>query len=318
MEKEQEENIRHQLDNDFATLRDLLFTDPSLTGSNTIALGKSREREGKATELDADILSSVPEAQDADYDQHVRELAFDKRSKPKDRTKTEEELALEEKEALEKAEQQRRKRMLGLEDSGSEDGGTSRKKRQHGADDLDDDFFDDEGNEWNGLGVGLGTSTGKVSEKGSDQETEDQSDEEDGESGGESEEDHEQYDLYDEEEDGSQSEGGEQEKLTTKPRLGVSSSATKELPYTFPAPEDHEEFLEIIDGVEDEDVPVIVKRIRTLYHTSLAPDNKLKLQVRCNFMYLIVGLTRDTDTGKYPHRSHPLRYRPSNTTASPR
>ena len=40
----------------------------------------------------------------------VRELAFDKGSKPKDRTKTEEELALEEKEALEKVE---RTRMLG-------------------------------------------------------------------------------------------------------------------------------------------------------------------------------------------------------------
>ena len=40
---------------------------------------------------------------DKDYDQHVRELALDKRAQPKDRAKTEEELALEAKEALENA-----------------------------------------------------------------------------------------------------------------------------------------------------------------------------------------------------------------------
>ena len=32
---------------------------------------------------------------DQEYDQFVRELAFEKRAKPKDRTKTEEEIALE-------------------------------------------------------------------------------------------------------------------------------------------------------------------------------------------------------------------------------
>lgn len=147
-------------------------------------------------------------------------------------------------------------------------------------------------------GCGLGVSVVKRSDEGSDQETEDQSGEEDEESGDESEADHEQYD---DEEDGSQSEGGEQQELTTKRIVRASGSTAKELPYTFPAPEDHEEFLEIIDGVEDKNVPIIVKRIRTLYHTSLAPDNKLKLQVRCSFMdLLVVGLTRDTDTRECP------------------
>jgi nucleolar protein 14 len=42
--------------------------------------------------------------QSDDYDQAVREFKFDKRSQPTDRTKTEEEIALEEKEKLEKLE----------------------------------------------------------------------------------------------------------------------------------------------------------------------------------------------------------------------
>jgi nucleolar protein 14 len=49
----------------------------------------------------------------------VRELVFDQRSKPKDRTKTEEELALEAKIALEKAERQRIRRMNGEDDDES-------------------------------------------------------------------------------------------------------------------------------------------------------------------------------------------------------
>ena len=65
---------------------------------------------------------------DKDYDQHVRELALDKRAQPKDRAKTEEELALEAKEALEKAERKRQKRMRGESDSESDDGRPSRLK----------------------------------------------------------------------------------------------------------------------------------------------------------------------------------------------
>jgi len=39
-----------------------------------------------------------------EYDRIVRELAFEKRARPTDRTKSEEEIALEEKEKLEKLE----------------------------------------------------------------------------------------------------------------------------------------------------------------------------------------------------------------------
>ncbi|KAJ3568764.1 hypothetical protein NP233_g5503 [Leucocoprinus birnbaumii] len=278
MEKEQEENIRHELDNDFATLRDLLYApDPSLTIATTASIGEPNQDEKSSG---AATLSMLPEAHDAGYDQHVRELAFDKRSKPKDRTKTEEELALEEKEALEIAEKQRRKRMLGIEDSGSEDEGRGRRKRVRGGDDLEDDFRDNEVDEWGGLGSGLDVETGIVDGEGeaSGSYSEDGEDSEDGKEG---------YEISEDEEGGSEDEEGEQEDLTTsssRRKTKAAASAHQDLPFTFPAPGSHEEFLDIIENVKDQDVPLVVQRIRTLYHTSFAPENKFKLQTLANIL----------------------------------
>ena len=106
---------------------------------------------------------------DGDYDQRVRELAFDKRSKPKDRTKTEEELALEEKEAFETAERRRQRRMLGQNDSDSEEEGTKKGKRKRGADDLD---LEEGSGEWSGLGAGLDQASAPLSEASEDDDAE--------------------------------------------------------------------------------------------------------------------------------------------------
>ncbi|KAG5648744.1 hypothetical protein DXG03_000091 [Asterophora parasitica] len=271
MEREQEDKVRHELDMDFDALRDLIYApDPSSTGSNSIPLGQPAAQ----GEVQPAALT-LPPAQE-EYDQHVRELAFDKRAKPKDRTKTEEELALEEKEALEKAERRRRKRMLGLEESDSEDEGKSRGKRKRGeADDLDDDFADE--HEWGGLGAGL-TGAGEVAEDEEDSGSEDDGDEEgdeeegseEGASGGEEEEDSE-----------NEAEEGEHEDLVQAKKTAkrkLSKGKAKELPFTFPCPSTHEEFLDIVEDIDGSDITTVVKRIRALHHTSLSPDNKFKLQ----------------------------------------
>ncbi|RDB19974.1 Serine/threonine-protein kinase atr [Hypsizygus marmoreus] len=270
MERDHEDNVRLELDQDFDALRDLIYApDPSSTGSNSVPLGIRPDAVQPA------ILNLVAEPED--YDQHVRELAFDKRAKPKDRTKTEEELALEEKETLEKAERRRRKRMLGLEESDSEDEGKSRGKRKRGGDDLDDDFAEDVDGR-SGLGTGLpgGTVAGN-DEGGSNEEAEDSGsddvDVDDDEASAEDSDDS----------DNSESAHGEHEDLFEAPQPGRRKAqshrpVTKELPFTFPCPSTHEEFLEIVDDVDDKDVSTVVKRIRALYHTSLAPDNKFKLQ----------------------------------------
>lgn len=109
--------------------------------STSAAAGRSTEDGSKPTTA---IPGLEDKAEDKEYDQVVRELAFEKRAKPKDRTKTEDELAKEEKEALEKAERQRIRRMNGdEEESGSdEEGGSRKRKRQRGGDDLEDDFME--------------------------------------------------------------------------------------------------------------------------------------------------------------------------------
>ncbi|KAJ7688697.1 nucleolar protein 14 [Mycena rosella] len=267
MEREEESNVRHELDQEFDSLRDLIYApDPSASGSNSIPLGAAP----KPVEL------APP---DVDYDQRVRELAFDARAKPKDRTKTEEEVALAEKEALEKAERRRRKRMLGLDESDSEaEDGRSRKKRKRGGDDLEDDFDNDEA--WDGIGAGLGDQApaAKVGDEDEDEDEGSSADEEDGEE--EEDEDDEASDNGQDEDEESEVEGDHEALIgSAKPTKRKSKAPDKELPFTFPCPATHEELLEILDDVDDKDVPTVVQRIRALYHTSLAPENKYKLQV---------------------------------------
>ncbi|KAG2013183.1 nucleolar protein 14 [Coprinopsis cinerea AmutBmut pab1-1] len=276
MEKEEEENIRFELDNQFSDLRELLFAAKPTPAPPTT----SENAEEPPKDPDAAILALAPETQDHAYDQRVRELAFDKRAKPKDRTKTEEELALEAKEALEKAERRRQRRMQGLPESDSEDEGKGKGKRKRGGDDLDDDFIEDD--EWEGLGSGLKEAAAASDEEsfefGSGSEEDGDDDEADGEEGSGEEED-EDEDSEGEEDAG---EEGEHEELVTSVKKskgkGKAKSTGDEIPYTFPCPEHHDEFLEIMETIDDKHISTVVQRIRALYHTSLSPDNKSKLQ----------------------------------------
>lgn len=267
IEKERDENIRHQLDEDFDSVRDLLYSQkPSIADVNpsaTVTAGPTKE-----------ALATV----DADYDQRVRELAFDQRAKPKDRTKTDEEIALEQKEQLEKAERRRQKRMLGLEDSEDEDGQPTAKRRK-GGDDLDDDFHEEGEEEWAGLGNGLGVvpEHGEDEEDGESESLEDEEDEDDDDEGGE--DDGEDGDIQDSEDEGGDL--GEHDIFvpSSNGARQPGSKMSSELPFTFECPSSHDEFLEIVDGLDDGDVPTVVQRIRVLHHPSLSPDNKHKLQV---------------------------------------
>ncbi|KAJ3717957.1 nucleolar protein 14 [Lentinula raphanica] len=267
MEREEGENIRLELDQTFDSIRNLLYAS-NPPGNNSQPPPPDLAGPSGSSTADASILTPemalIETEQTASYDQAVRELAFDKRAKPKDRTKTEEELAIEGKEALEKAERRRRKRMLGISDSDSESEGRSR-KRQRGGDDLEDDF-DDADIGWDGLGAGL---------EGSQSEDEDSEvDEGEDDDGSDIDQDESEDGSEDEDED---EDGDTPVKAFQKDRTS-SRSKTQEIPFTFPCPSSHEEFLEIVETVDDNDLPTVVQRIRTLYHTSFAPENKFKLQ----------------------------------------
>lgn len=246
-------------------------------------------------------VSTHPKGVDGEYDQLVRELAFDTRAKPKNRTKTEEELAVEEKERLEAAEAKRLRRMRG-EESDDEDEGSrkKRKKEKKGdADDLEDDFDEDDL-----LGPGLtreGIENMKVPkvtdvDESDEEEASEEGDEEEGDSGEEEgSEDEEEEDDEDEDDESEASsmadldeeEGleGEDDEMTgeiVKGKKRSSSSAkgkSKEIPFTFPCPSTIEEFEDILEDLDDEVYPTVVQRIRALHHPSLAQGNKEKLQV---------------------------------------
>jgi nucleolar protein 14 len=119
-------------------------------------------------------------------------------------------------------------------------------------------------------------------EDGSEGEEDDDSEGEEGE--GDSGEEQEEESGEEGSEEEFEGEDGEHEELVhvvkaSKAKGKAKAVSGKELPYTFSCPESHEEFLEIIEGVADQDLPIVLQRMRALHHTSLAPENKFKLQV---------------------------------------
>lgn len=254
-QKAADDDVRHQLDQELDSIRSLLLKPDPV--SESLVKSSDGLNTGKAAE------------KDQEYDQFIRELVFDKRARPKDRLKTEEEIALEEKQKLEKEERRRIRRMKGEEGaSSSEDEGRSRKrKRARGGDDLEDDFMLEE--DAGGLGAGL-------EEEESEEEEEEESEE--GESDVEDVEGSVERRRKPIAADQASDEDENEDEPSPKRRRTTASKA-KELPFTFPCPATHDEFLEIVEDVADEDVPTVVQRIRALYHPSLGVDNKSRLQV---------------------------------------
>lgn len=202
--------------------------------------------------------------------------------------KTEEEIALEEKEKLETAEKARQRRMRGEEDDGSGDELATRRgrRRRPQADDLEDDFMDEQAEEIGGLGKGLSQASeigasgpGSGLEEGPEEGSEDE------ESGGEGEEEEEGEEnsvasSYGEDQlSGEEEEEGEELVSRRNAPSKNGKGKAKELPFTFKCPVNHDEFLELLQHVEEDQVPVVIERIRVLHHPSLAVDNKTKLQV---------------------------------------
>ena len=258
-QREEADDIRHQLDQELDTIRGLL--------SGPDPFSESLEKK-----LGSPPFDTAGDDRDQQYDQFVRELVFDQRSKPKDRTKTEEELALDAKNALEKAERQRIRRMNGEDDAegSGEESRPTKRSRPIGGDDLDDGFSSS--GEWDGLGGGLKPNLDHASERGG--ATHDSSEAESRASGDEMVHDHDPEPPWHGLTNASESKPSDVERHGRQGSKGLN-----ELPYTFPCPTSHEEFLDVIEGVVDQDVPIVVERIRALYHPSLGADNPSRLQV---------------------------------------
>lgn len=110
---------------------------------------------------------------DLDYEMKVTEAKLDKRSKPTDRTKTEEEIQKEAEEKKAEYEKKRAQRMEGEEEDDDNDENQVHKSSGATGDDLGDDFWDGSGDEETGFSVGS-----SLERDSSDEETSDASDEE--------------------------------------------------------------------------------------------------------------------------------------------
>ncbi|KAI8971398.1 nucleolar protein 14 [Pilobolus umbonatus] len=293
--KQEDDDLREALDDELGDIRGLLEMKPRKPLPSQTSIFKRSENENSKDKEEKGLNDY------SDYDRAVRELAMDHRAVASDRTKTEEEIALEEKEKLEKAERARKRRMEGLDsDDEEEDSKRKHHKKRRGApqaDDLDDDFLEELDEDVARLGKGLtlediqNAHNKHDSEEEGSEDGEDESEGDEDESGEdsegeeyESEEDNE--DLEEEDEEDMLDMSDDEDDMNDFGKNGiVRKSKTpqpvkeekREVPYTFECPTTHEELLSILKGLEVEDSMIVTKRIRVLYHIKLAPENKAKL-----------------------------------------
>ncbi|GBB85519.1 hypothetical protein RclHR1_12000011 [Rhizophagus clarus] len=297
LEKDENEKVRQELDVELDSIRNLLI----------IPHGEPFQESAFQKQSDS-IEADKSDEKYEEYDRIVRELAFEKRARPTNRTKSEEEIALEEREKLEKLEYARKRRMEGLS-SGSEDDNKNKRKKQRRApvaDDLDDDYltYKDDNDDF-GLGKGITSrdfvTIERVQNGESDDEYNSKSEEDEDEENDEDDGGNEGKDSYIENEGRlledindfsfrefktSQSKSYTNTQATKREKKNKEENKKSELAlaYVFPCPSTIENFLEILEDVEDKDVPVVVHRIRILHHIKLSPDNQGKLEKFFNIL----------------------------------
>ncbi|KAE8145134.1 putative rRNA maturation protein [Aspergillus avenaceus] len=277
--KEDDDDIREELDKGLPDLFDMLRgvkppTKPEPPKNDLTAMNPDRAAllDGTA-DMDAE----------KEYDQRLKQLTFDQRSKPTDRTKTEEEKAEEEAERLKNLEEERLRRMRGEEISEDEE----ESEAEEGSEMSEDESIPDDAMEF-----GLQQSSGQMDtrpELGVEDEDDFIIDDDLVEtrsdvslSLGESDEEESAAEESEEEEEEEEDElinGLTMPGNMTGEALGVADEQQTDeaLAFTYPCPKDHEEFLQTVKDVPVQDLPVVIQRIRALHNHRLHPDNKMKL-----------------------------------------
>ncbi|XP_065071056.1 nucleolar protein 14-like [Rhopilema esculentum] len=243
-----------------------------------------------------------------DYDILVNELLYETKAKPKERMKTDEEIAKAEKEKLEKLEAERLERMLSKSEKShhhlSADylGERQFKKEdkrfeltfKDGKAVLPDEAFDTSNTKNDGLellepDVEDDEDFDDDAESGSEEEGED--DDFDEEADDDDAEDDEESDIGEEEADnvgkteGKMSAANVIKKLDTgildeasKEHSIMDTDTGRELPFTFKAPNDLQEFLSIVGGWPHEQQLCIIDRIRKCHPVKIDEKNKAKME----------------------------------------
>lgn len=220
---------------------------------------------------------------DDDYEQRVRELAFERRAQAADRAKTEEEAAKENAEKLKKLEAQRLARMNGEVSDEEEANEESDQDAAKGEFVDDNDDINDAG------GFGLKSALDIKKEQEDNDDSEDDDEDDDSVNGNLLVDDEFQAADSDEGEELSESE----KETSKKPKAAKKESKGSKLAYTFEMPEDVTELLEIFGQYPAKEQPVIIERIMTLYDPRLNPGNKEKIASFTCILAEYVILTAD-------------------------
>ncbi|CAI6284009.1 unnamed protein product [Periconia digitata] len=285
-QKEDDDDLRDELDKDLNDVLAALRGHMNKTASKPEP-PKEAEKSDFGINPDRAAMLEGRSREDADkeYDARVRQMLFDQRSKPTERTKTEEEKAQEDAEKLRSLEEKRMRRMRG--EPTSDDENDAPRGQQAQAEDEDMDSVPDDAAEF-GLGAprephtrpeGVDDEDDFLLEDdlvASDSEAEMASDDES--------DDGTQADdtmAADEDDDFLQSVLPETKKPQSKAVNGVLSigpeSSSSKLAFTYACPRSHEELLKVFKDVAITDLPTVVQRVRALYHAGLHADNKDKL-----------------------------------------
>ena len=286
--KDDDEDLREELDKELPNIHELLrgIAPRSQPALDAKILGMNPDR--------AALLNGTDKTKfDKEYDMQVKKLTQDKKSKPTERSKTEDERIAEESRKLQELEAKRLRRMQGAPESSDEE--DFAEKVVEGDDsELEKEEF--------GLGSGikargLKQSRPTMAELGIDDEDdfliedglvasgsdlepsdEDSTDEEIDEENGDEYEDTEflQGLLTGEESFRPEFLTGANAPLP-ETDLPSENGVHGDLAYTFKCPESHDELLQITQGVVPLDLPTVVQRIRALYHPKLKAENKVKL-----------------------------------------
>jgi nucleolar protein 14 len=269
--KEDDDDLRAELDKDMSSIYDAmrgfrgrpkpLPTPPSTDNDPTMNPERAAMLAGKDSK-----------AIEREYNERMRQMALDARSKPSTRTKTDEEKADEEAARLRDLEEKRLKRMQGEEESSDEEAqqtpegedeeeqddaqvfGISQAavlpRHELDVEDEDDFLLDDDL-----IAIDSGTEMASKSGSGKSDEIDSEA-EDDGED-----------DFI----------NGLVLPPTAMNGNAASTNGDSNLAYTYPCPQTHKELLATLKGTRTSDLPIIVQRIRALYHPRLAEGNKEKL-----------------------------------------
>lgn len=279
--KEEDEDIREELDKELPEILAVLRNNPNILRSTTTPATSKDHNQFSINPDRAALLNGKERSQaDKEYDSRLRQMALDQRSKPSDRTQTEEEKAAAEAERLKRLEEQRLRRMRGEEASDEEDDSAGIAKPSDGQEEP-------EANDAAEFGLGMVQAPRKpldvededdfvidedLVNSASDVDTEltDMSDEESAQN------DNEKTDA-DEYDDFLQEVTQDVDKDQGRVSEAQGKSVNGSLAYTYPCPSSHKELLSVFENVSAAEQPVVIQRIRALYHPQLHEENKAKL-----------------------------------------